>query len=81
MFPAGKMLIASSTPTVAIIIRTKNEEKWIAKCLSAISAQTFNDYEIIIVDNDSTDATLVRARMHGVSKILSISEYSANQSI
>ena len=74
-------MVASSTPTVAIIIRTKNEEKWIAKCLSAISAQTFNDYEIIIVDNDSTDATLVRARMHGVSKILSISEYFPGKSI
>ena len=41
----------------------------------------FADWEIIIVDNESTDATLTRARMHGVDKIFSISEYFPGKSI
>ena len=39
----------------SIIIRTKNEERWINSCLKAIFSQTYKDFEIIIVDNDSTD--------------------------
>ena len=43
---------------IAIIIRTKNESRWINFCLSAISRQDFINYKIVIVDNLSTDATL-----------------------
>ena len=43
---------------IAIIIRTKNESRWLSFCLSAITRQDFSKYKIIIVDNCSTDATL-----------------------
>ncbi len=42
----------------SIIIRTKNEEKWIRRCLFAVSNQDSNNFEIIVVDNGSTDNTL-----------------------
>ena len=45
-------------PNVSIIIRTKNEERWIADCLRAISTQEYDDFEIIVVDNESEDTTL-----------------------
>ena len=38
-------------PLVSIIIRTKNEEKWITSCIDAIKTQTYKNIEIIIVDN------------------------------
>ena len=38
-------------PQVSIIIRTKNEEKYIKHCLEKIKKQKFKDFEIIIVDN------------------------------
>ena len=44
----------SSTPLVSIIIRVKNEERWIDHCLSTIATQSIKDYEIILVDNNST---------------------------
>jgi len=43
---------------VSIIIRTKNEEKWIKPCLNSLVSQTYNNFEIILVDNESTDDTL-----------------------
>jgi rhamnosyltransferase len=45
-------------PETSILIRTKNEEKWIGECLQRLAAQTYKDFEIIIVDSGSTDRTL-----------------------
>ncbi len=47
-----------NNPLVSIIIRTKNESKWIAACLQAVYSQTYKNIEVIIVDNESIDATL-----------------------
>ena len=35
------------TPAVSIIIRTKNEERWIGLCLEAIFKQSYKNFEII----------------------------------
>jgi len=43
---------------VSLIIRTKNEEQWIGKCLEAVYNQNFKDFEVIVVENGSKDATL-----------------------
>ena len=32
-----------------------NAEKYVSECLDSILAQTFTDYEVIVVDNCSTD--------------------------
>ena len=60
---------------ISIIIRTKNEENWLKACLSRIQTQTYQNYEIIIVDNDSTDRTVDVAKLYSVKKIVKISEY------
>ena len=38
---------------VSIIIRTKNEERWITPCLKSIFSQIYRNFEILIVDNYS----------------------------
>ena len=43
---------------ISIIVRTENEERWIGHCLQAIASQNLQQYEVIIVDNGSTDKTL-----------------------
>ena len=60
---------------ISIIIRTKNEENWLKACLSQIKKQEYKNYEIIIVDNASTDRTIDVAKFHGVKKIVDISDY------
>lgn len=40
---------------VSIIIPNFNGKKWLKKCLTTLSHQTYSDIEIIVVDNGSTD--------------------------
>lgn len=59
----------------SIIIRTKNEEAWIKRCLKMIYAQDNKDFEIIVVDNQSDDKTLEIVRGYKSIKILTIDEF------
>ncbi len=66
---------------VSIIIRTKNEERWILACLKLISEQDYQDYEIIIVDNNSVDKTIEKAINFGIKKIIRIQDYYPGKAI
>ena len=65
----------------SIVIRTKNEERWISSCLSAVYEQTYDNIEVIIVDNNSTDRTIDNVRKFPIDKILNISEYLPGKSL
>ncbi len=41
----------------SILLSVHNGEETLSQCLSSIAAQTYTDYEIIIIDDASTDAT------------------------
>lgn len=43
---------------MSIIIPVYNAEEMLARCLSSILDQTFDDYQVIIVDDESTDNSL-----------------------
>jgi len=60
---------------VSIIIRTKNEEEWISHCLDMVYRQSFTDFEVILVDNESTDHTVEIARRYPLSRIISIDRF------
>lgn len=60
-----------SSPKYSIIIRCYNEENHIGRLLSGIMQQTLDDYEIILVDSRSTNATLAIASRYPV-KIMNI---------
>ncbi len=66
---------------VSIIIRTKNEERWISACLRLISEQTYKNYEIVIVDNNSSDKTVEKAKNLGIKKIINIKNYFPGRAI
>ena len=60
---------------VSIIVRTKNEGFWIGKCLHAIENQLYRNFEIIVVDNNSTDKTLCIVNEFPIKKIIKIEDY------
>ncbi|MDR4508753.1 MAG: glycosyltransferase [Candidatus Brocadiaceae bacterium] len=60
---------------VSIIIRTKNEERWITACLSGIFNQDYKDFEVIIVDNRSTDKTVEKAKNFTIAEVLTCDDY------
>lgn len=43
------------TPKISIIIPVYNTEKYISKCLDSILSQTYSSFEIIIINDGSTD--------------------------
>ena len=47
--------MSKQIPAVSIIIPMYNVEKYIGECLDSILNQTFTDYEVIVVDDCSTD--------------------------
>jgi rhamnosyltransferase len=65
---------------VSLIIRTKDEERWIHACLSSVFGQTYKNIEVIIVDNGSTDRTLMRAREFPV-RVVQIDEFLPGKAI
>ena len=44
-------------PKISIIIPVYNVENYLEKCLDSILAQTFQDFNVYIVDDGSTDKT------------------------
>lgn len=54
----------SVQPLVSIIIPTKNSSKTLLPTLESIMKQTYKKYEIIVVDNYSTDGTVELARRY-----------------
>lgn len=50
---------------LSILIVTHNSDAWLAPCLASIRAETRCAYEVIVVDNASTDVALPEASSHG----------------
>lgn len=46
-----------STPKISVIVPVYNVEKWLHRCIDSILAQTFTDFELLLIDDGSTDAS------------------------
>ena len=68
------------SPKVSIIIRTKNEERWIISCLDKIYSQSYKNFEIIIADNCSKDKTVIKAKKYPI-KLIKIKKFFPGKAI
>ena len=62
-------------PKISIIIRSKNEERWIGHCLSMVFKQDFKEFEVILVDNASTDYTVKIASRYPITRLINIEHF------
>ena len=67
---------------ISVIIRSRNEERWIRECLRRIQAQSIQDVEVILVDNGSQDRTVARAEVTwpGI-QVIQIEDYTPGKAI
>jgi len=68
-------------PLCSIIIRTKNEERWITPCLKAVFQQKNVNYEVVIVDNESTDNTIYKAQQFNIRNIVYCEKYTPGKAL
>ena len=59
----------NSSPKVSIIIPLYNAEKYINTCIESILEQTFKDFELIIIDDCSTDGSYEIAKKYDDPRI------------
>jgi len=65
----------------SVVIRSRNEERWIGLCLKEVFAQEYSNFEVILVDNESSDKTIEKAEVFPIKKVLSIESYRAGKAL
>ena len=55
----------SATPRLSIVISTLNASRTLARCLDSVVAQSFRDFELIMIDGGSSDDTSEIAARYG----------------
>lgn len=55
---------------VSIVIPAYNEERYIGSCLDSIAKQTTKPFEVIVVDNNSTDNTVKIAKSYPFVRVI-----------
>ena len=61
-------------PYFSIIIPTRNSEAMLGRCLDSLRAQTFTDYEVLLIDGVSRDKTAEIAQRYADPRIKMFSE-------
>ncbi|HEU5476230.1 MAG TPA: glycosyltransferase family 2 protein [Gaiellaceae bacterium] len=53
-----------SPPRVSVLLPVRDEEPFLTECLESLSAQTLADFEVVVVDDGSTDGSAAIAEEH-----------------
>ncbi|MBE0670984.1 MAG: glycosyltransferase family 2 protein [Anaerolineales bacterium] len=68
----------SSVPLVSVILITWNSAAHLPHCLSALSAQTLRNFEVIVIDNKSVDGSLLQVEKGWTEFQLTLRRLDAN---
>ncbi|MBQ7534868.1 MAG: glycosyltransferase family 2 protein [Stomatobaculum sp.] len=60
------MIPTDNCPLATVIIPNWNGMRWLPKCIEALKRQTVSCFEILVVENASTDGSLAWLQEHGV---------------
>jgi cellulose synthase/poly-beta-1,6-N-acetylglucosamine synthase-like glycosyltransferase len=56
-FASGRTPRRTRMPTVGVIVPVRNEEEQLGRSLEALLANTYPDFDVLVVDDASTDGT------------------------
>jgi GT2 family glycosyltransferase len=68
-----------STPLASLVIVCWNSAKHLSRCLTCVSQQTLQDFEVIIIDNGSTDQSTIGTEEKYPTLHLKVERLPANQ--
>ncbi len=60
-------------PEVSVVVVNLNRRELVPRCLDSLWRQTFSDFEVIVVDNGSTDGSLQFLRGISEPRLLVVS--------
>ena len=60
---------------IAVILRGKNESKWLIQCINSIQKQIYINFDIFYIDNSSSDNSILIASNMGAKTIPYVGDY------
>ena len=57
-------MLAQTTPAVSVLVTVYNREAYLATCLDSILASTWQDFEVVVVDDVSKDGSVAVAESY-----------------
>ncbi len=70
----------NTPPIISVIVPVYNVEAYVGECLQSILDQTFSNFEIIVIDDKSTDASLAIVQKYAAKdNRIKILEHDVNQ--
>lgn len=73
-FEEGLDMIRESTPLVSVLLCAYNEERTIGAAIQSILLQTYQKWELILIDDGSTDGTVAIAKRYTDPRIRIVSK-------
>lgn len=70
-----------SNPKISVVMICYNHEKYIGEAINSILSQTYSDFELIIIDDGSSDATLKIIREYHDPRITIVEQKNSGPSI
>lgn len=63
--PPSDTATPAAPPRISVVMPVYNAERLLGECLAAVAASTFRNYEVVVVDDSSTDRSREIAAAHG----------------
>lgn len=60
------------TPRISVVMSAYNAERYISEAIDSVLAQTFRDFELIIIDDASTDNTVQEIKKYSDKRVIFI---------
>lgn len=64
----------------SVIVPLFNKEQYVEKCINSLSAQTYGDFEILVIDDGSSDSSVRRVRQLAASNLTLVAQENSGVS-